>query len=150
MKKIISLLLVITMVTVSFACAETIYNVNLYGGVHFGMTENEVAYEIQQQGYQIRHWKNAREDCWSTTAKDIGGFKNTQVTYWYNILGKLEMVRYLFGVENYSDANRNKVYKKYQADFDTAESGLISKYGETEYSGKTNKTIQLNNKVIDD
>ena len=143
MKKIIVCMLVFLLV-ISSSMAEGTYTVNLFGGVHFGMTSNEVAYEIQQQGYEINHFQNARTDCWTVSPVEVGGFNDVQASYRYNVLDRLDNVRYLFAAHSMDEALKMK------EEFDLIEASLIKKYGETEYTTDSGKVLNLNNKVNDE
>lgn len=143
MKKIMACIMTLLFI-VSSSMAETTYTVNLFGGVHFGMTSNEVAYEIQQQGYEIDHFQNDRADSWIVSPVEIGGFKDVQASYRYNVLDQLDNVRYLFEAHSVNEAS------KMNAEFDLIEASLIKKYGETEYTSESGKVLNLNNKVNDE
>lgn len=140
MRKIIVCMLALLFV-MSSSIAEGTYTVNLFGGVHFGMTSNEVAYEIQQQGYEINHFQNARADCWIVSPVEVGGFNQVQVSYRYSVLDQLDNVQYLFNVYFMDEASKMK------NEFDLVEASLIKKYGKTEYTTDSGKILNLNNKV---
>lgn len=124
--------------------AEQTYSVNLFGGVHFGMTSNEVAYELQQKGYDVSHFSNDRADCWIVSSVEVGGFKGAQVNYYYNVLDQLDTVEYSFNFYKMQDSAKMK------SDFDMIEESLVKKYGETDYTASTGRLLLLNNKVVNE
>lgn len=114
MKKIVALLLVATILISVSAFAEEGFT--LHNGTRFGMNKSEVIETEQQNGFTVKPDEDSL--CGKGT---IANQPNTNITYSFEN-NELNYMCYTFtSAETY----------------DAIESGLIKKYGETDYSSNT-------------
>ena len=136
MRKSIAVLFIsfIMICLISIGLSETNYAVNFLGNVTFGMSANEVRFNLQQSNFSVN------DSNWGTTVfGEIGGFEKSAATFNYNVLEQLDSVKY--------DLKINSDEETTAHDFDIVEETLIKKYGDTSYCTQTGNTYKLNNRT---
>ena len=116
MRKSIAVLFIsfIMICLISIGLSEPNYAVNFLGNVTFGMSANEVRFNLQQSNFSVN------DSNWGTTVfGEIGGFEKSAATFNYNVLEQLDSVKY--------DLKINSDEETTAHDFDIVEETLIER-----------------------
>lgn len=135
MKKAVSILLIalfILGITVNAICEGTaVEDYSLHNGTKFGMTKDEVIQIEADAGFELKPY--AGTDYMLFGGGTIAGVPNSQIYYHFDGDGKLFQMRY----------SLNAGYHKSEEDYNKINQMLVEKYGETQYSSKTNKNLPI-------